>query len=83
LQPLETLQVQEKTNLALNEIALDDRLDRDNKPGIYRQLQALLSTNPAATALPTIAAHATAVRGWFLPVLAQQPTSPARLIGRH
>jgi predicted dehydrogenase len=82
LQPLESLHIQEKSGFSLLEVLPCDNLDRDYKPGIYRQMQAFLSINPAASALPTIAEHASAVRNWFLPML--QPQAARRLrVGAH
>jgi predicted dehydrogenase len=71
LQPLEKLFIQEKSSFAINECDLGDRLDVDYKPGVYRQVEAFLSAMPSNSALPTIAAHAHAVRCWFGPVTAR------------
>ena len=82
LQPLETLQVQEKSSLDLHQVALADELDCNYKPGLYRQLAAFLSADPHATELPSIAAHAAAVHTSMLPVLGRPLDAPARQIGK-
>jgi len=69
LQPLEGLKIQDKSGFALNDMALDDNLDKRYKPGLFRQVQAFLSSEPSRTALPDIASHAEAVRRYFLPIL--------------
>ncbi len=65
LQPLETLAVQDKSTFAVLPFEIDDELDRQFKPGLYRQVEAFLSVQPATTALPTIAAHSEMVRLWY------------------
>ena len=40
--PLETLQVQELRSVAVKPVEIDDKLDRDFKPGLYKQVQAFL-----------------------------------------
>ena len=82
MQPLETLQVQEKSSLDLHQVALADELDCNYKPGLYRQLAAFLSADPHATELPSIAAHAAAVHTSMLPVLGRPLDAPARQIGK-
>lgn len=77
LQPLESLFVQDAGSFSLSEIAAGDALDCDYKPGVYRQLQAFLSPNPASRGLPTIAQHASNVRQCFMPIL--QPSSGGRV----
>jgi predicted dehydrogenase len=77
LQPLESLFVQDAGSFGLREIAAGDALDRDYKPGIYRQLDAFLSPHPASRGLPTIAQHASNVRQCFLPIL--RPSSGERI----
>jgi len=74
LQPLESLQVQEKTSLILKEVTLSDEIDSIYKPGICREVQAFLSASPTETALPSISTHAKAVRRWFLPMLSRNVT---------
>lgn len=40
--PLETLQVQELASVAVNPVEIDDRLDKEFKPGLYKQVQSFL-----------------------------------------
>lgn len=40
--PLETLQIQELASVAVNPVEIDDRLDKEFKPGLYRQVQSFL-----------------------------------------
>ena len=82
LQPLETLAVQEKGSVAISHYPIDDDLDRQFKPGLYRQVEAFLSEKPVTSALPTIAAHSVMVRRWY-PLIcpsaaASSPTLAAR-----
>lgn len=42
LKPMETLQVQELAAVAVNPIEIDDRLDKEFKPGLYRQVESFL-----------------------------------------
>jgi predicted dehydrogenase len=65
LQPLESLAVQEKGSFAISQHPIDEDLDRRYKPGLYRQVEAFLSTDPAASGLPTIAAHLDTVQAWL------------------
>ena len=65
LQPLEQLAVQEKGSFAVVQHPIDDELDRTFKPGLYREVEAFLSSDPARRGLPAIAAHAACVRRWF------------------
>jgi predicted dehydrogenase len=65
LQPLEQLSVQDKGSFTISSHAIDDRLDKQFKPGLYRQVEALLSRDPAAAGLPTIAHQAVAARRWY------------------
>jgi len=73
-QPLEKLAVQEKAGFELSQVAIADELDRRFKPGLYRQIEALLSDNPSATPLAAIAAHAENVRRWCSTICAQAET---------
>lgn len=61
LRPLETLQVQEHGSFDLVPVPLDDALDRDFKPGLYRQVEAFLA---GAKGLLTVAEHARRLRAW-------------------
>ncbi len=84
LQPLETLAVQEKGNFAVSPAPIADELDRRFKPGLYRQVEAFLSDAPAATALPTIAAHSEMVRRWYALICPPAAASPvARAVNAH
>ncbi|HAT6361422.1 TPA: gfo/Idh/MocA family oxidoreductase [Legionella pneumophila] len=42
--PIEKLQIQNLGSVALEEVALDDSLDYDFKPGLFKQTQAFMST---------------------------------------
>ncbi|MDZ4684896.1 MAG: NAD(P)-binding domain-containing protein [Planctomycetaceae bacterium] len=56
LRPMESLGVQDAGSLEIKPFALDDQLDRDYKPGLYRQTQAFLD-GADAHRLPTLAEH--------------------------
>lgn len=43
--PLEELQIQEKGTVAVNKVEIDNNLDINFKPGLYRELQAFLSAD--------------------------------------
>lgn len=43
--PLEQLQVQRKGSIVLDIVAVDDTLDREFKPGLYRQVKTFLSSD--------------------------------------
>jgi predicted dehydrogenase len=45
LRPLETLQIQKIGSVAIEELKIDDELDKNFKPGLYRQTQAFLSAH--------------------------------------
>jgi len=81
LEPLEKLQVQEAGSFVLNEMTIDDKLDREFKPGIFRQLQAFLSTNPDSSLLPRIESHADAVKAWLPHILPWSENASLRLTG--
>ncbi|OGN04103.1 MAG: myo-inositol 2-dehydrogenase [Candidatus Yanofskybacteria bacterium RIFCSPHIGHO2_01_FULL_44_17] len=49
--PLEKLQIQKIGSVAVEEVAIDDKLDKQFKPGVYRQVEAFLSNKRY---LPTI-----------------------------
>lgn len=57
LRPMETLGVQEIGSVDIKPMALDDHLDREFKPGIYRQTTAFLD-GTESNRLPTLAEHA-------------------------
>ena len=40
--PIEKLQIQKKGNLAIEEVKIDEKLDQDFKPGLFRQVKAFL-----------------------------------------
>jgi predicted dehydrogenase len=69
LQPLETLQVQEKGELAIRQMEVDATYDKKYKAGLYRQVEDFLAADAAHGRLPTIREHAAAVRNSFLPIL--------------
>lgn len=50
--PLEKLQIQKLGSVAVEEVALEDALDKDFKPGVYRQVEAFLADDRKI--LPTI-----------------------------
>jgi hypothetical protein len=78
LQPLETLAVQDKNSFAVSPYPIADELDRQFKPGLYRQVEAFLSDQPAKTALPTIAEHYETVwRGYSVICPPSAPSRPA------
>ena len=56
LQPLEQLKMQMKGSFAIEDMTLDDELDRNFKPGLYRQSADFLAGTKGR--LQTIAAHA-------------------------
>jgi predicted dehydrogenase len=56
LKPLEALGIQELGSLEIKPFPLDERLDRDFKPGLYRQTEAFLNGNPDGR-LPTLNEH--------------------------
>ena len=64
LQPLEQLHVQEKGSFEIERVTLDDEADRCFKPGLYRQVEAVLSENPADRGLPTLVEQALQARRW-------------------
>lgn len=43
--PMETLQVQEIGSVSINPVEINNQLDIDFKPGIYRQIEAFLNNN--------------------------------------
>ncbi len=81
LQPLEKLQLQEKSGFTLSEFDLADRLDREYKPGLYRQVEAFLDDDPRSTGLPTIDAHAAALGRWLPAVTARPSQVSVRAVG--
>lgn len=50
--PLESLQVQHYGSMAIEPVPLDDRLDREFKPGLFRQVEAFLAGD--SPHLPTL-----------------------------
>ncbi|WP_051000012.1 Gfo/Idh/MocA family oxidoreductase [Sinorhizobium fredii] len=57
LQPMEQLFCQNHNAFSLEQISLDDELDRVYKPGVYRQTKAFLTAEPDKRLLP-LAKHA-------------------------
>lgn len=47
LRPLEKLQVQEIGSTVINPLGIDDKLDTEFKPGVYRQVEAFLNNDYA------------------------------------
>lgn len=78
LQPLETLAIQEKGSLAIAPCTIADELDRQFKPGLFRQVEAFLSVDAGLKGLPTIAAHYEFVRRWYSEILAHSTTTMPR-----
>lgn len=56
LRPMEQLQVQELNKVAIETTDIDDALDQDFKPGLFRMVEAFLG-GAGAHRLPTIADH--------------------------
>lgn len=79
-QPVEKLQVQDKSGFALLEAPIDDRLDRDFKPGVYRQLEAFLSGLGEASGLLALEDHLSTLNTWLPAILhgAQPPAAAAK-----
>ena len=43
--PLEKLQIQKYGSMAIEDVLLDDKLDTDFKPGLYKQVEAFLKNH--------------------------------------
>lgn len=69
LRPLEELRVQYRGSLEIATVEIDDDLDSQFKPGIYRQVNAFLS-NPSGPDLLTIADQLTRVEQFYQPMVA-------------
>jgi predicted dehydrogenase len=54
--PMEQLHVQNQGSVAVNKLDIDDRIDLEFKPGLYRQVETFLSPRPSA-ALLDVAEH--------------------------
>ncbi|HLO78457.1 MAG TPA: Gfo/Idh/MocA family oxidoreductase [Magnetospirillum sp.] len=67
LRPMEQLQVQKRGAFTLEPVAIDDSLDREYKPGLYRQTEAFLKAGPDDRLLP-IAEHLRRMRSIFEPM---------------
>lgn len=80
LQPLEELAIQEKGSFAITRATIDDSLDKKFKPGLYRQVEAFFSAEPAAQGLPTLQAHAVRARRWFFPICPTGDDAPVSLL---
>ncbi len=52
--PLEKLQIQEMNSVKIAEVEIDDTIDTDFKPGLYREVVAFLGQNPYDTDLCTL-----------------------------
>lgn len=57
LQPLETLKAQTSAGFAVEEIAIDDTLDKTYKPGLFAQVAAFLSDRPELSPLCKLTDH--------------------------
>jgi len=51
LRPMEQLHVQTLGSVAINRLDIDDRLDLEFKPGLYRQVETFLSSEPSSDLL--------------------------------
>jgi predicted dehydrogenase len=78
LQPLEKLQVQQTGSLELSDVAIDDRLDREFKPGVIRQLQAFCSADSVSPLLPRIESHLDSVKAWLPCLRARREDTASR-----
>jgi len=56
LRPMEQLQVQDINKIAIEAATIDDALDQDYKPGLFRMVEAFIEDKDAHR-LPTIATH--------------------------
>ncbi|EKD89906.1 MAG: hypothetical protein ACD_32C00113G0015 [uncultured bacterium] len=54
LKPLEKLQVQKKGSFEISEVSLDNQVDIDFKPGLYKQVKAFLDSKQNYTAKITL-----------------------------
>ncbi|URK88664.1 Gfo/Idh/MocA family oxidoreductase [Rhizobium sp. RCAM05350] len=63
LQPMEQLFLQNQQSFALEAVAIDDTLDKEFKPGLYRQTEAFLSGN-ADLRLMSLSAQAEAFKNY-------------------
>lgn len=52
--PLEKLQIQEMNSVKISEAEINDALDIEYKPGLYKEVEAFLSQNSSSTDLCTI-----------------------------
>ncbi|MCR5546024.1 MAG: hypothetical protein K6F30_06040, partial [Lachnospiraceae bacterium] len=52
--PLEKLQIQEMNSVKISEVDIDDAIDTEFKPGLYKEVEAFLGENPSATDLCTV-----------------------------
>lgn len=69
LRPLEQLHVQRHGSFELEDVPLDDDLDRRFKPGLHRQVRAFLDPTDAHRGLlPDITAHRDFVRDVVVPI---------------
>lgn len=62
LRPLEKLQVQKLGSVAIEEVAIDDELDRRFKPGLFRQVEAFLRSDDSI--LPTVSEQVANLRDY-------------------
>jgi hypothetical protein len=61
--PLEKLQIQKNGSVAVEMVEIDDRLDKEFKPGLYKQVEAFVGEH--TDLLPTISDQVE-VLDWYL-----------------
>jgi predicted dehydrogenase len=69
LQPLETLRIRRESGFGEESVAIDDALDRNFKPGIWRQLDAFLSDSPETTPLLSLDEQCRIMSDIYTPIL--------------
>lgn len=69
LRPMEQLQVQKRGSFTLDPVEIDDTLDREFKPGLYRQTEAFLAEGIDERLLP-ISHHLRRMQTIFAPMYA-------------
>ena len=52
--PLEKLQIQEMNSVKITEVEIDDSIDTEFKPGLFKEVEAFLGPNPSNTDLCTL-----------------------------
>ncbi|MBI2602101.1 MAG: Gfo/Idh/MocA family oxidoreductase [Deltaproteobacteria bacterium] len=69
LRPLEKLHRQRHKSITIEEVQLDDTLDRSFKPGLFLQVKTFLSESPNTSNLISLAEHNKRVKSIYLPML--------------